>query len=164
MIQLLTENISALAKILIYELRTKNLKISFAESMTGGLLSSSLTKEKDASSIFELGFVTYSDKSKKDILKVKDKTLSNEGVYSLATVSEMLDGLKLKSEAEILVAVSGVAGPNASMGHSPGEVFIAIEINNIAFLYEKKFSGNREMVQLETVQFVFQEILNNLNE
>jgi len=163
MIHLLTENISALAKILIYELRTKRLKISFAESITGGLLSSSLTKEKDASSIFDLAFVTYSEKSKKDVLKVKDSTLSKEGVYSLATVSEMIDGLKLKSEAEILVAVSGVAGPDSSLGHDAGEVFIAIEINNTTFLYEKKFSGNREMIQLETVQFIFQEILNNLD-
>lgn len=161
--QLLTENISALSKILIYELRTKKLKISFAESITGGLLSSSLTKEKDASSVFDLAFVTYSEKSKKDVLKVKDSTLSKEGVYSLATVSEMIDGLKLKSEAEILVAVSGVAGPDSSLGHNPGEVFIAVEINNATFLYEKKFSGNREMIQLETVQFIFQEILNNLD-
>ncbi|MFA7075601.1 MAG: CinA family protein [Candidatus Izemoplasmatales bacterium] len=158
----IVEEISRLAKKLIDELTVKNQKISFAESVTGGLLSSSLTKEVNASKIFEMGFIVYSNTAKEKILNVNKNVIEKEGVYSIATVEEMLQGLEDISKADILIAVSGIAGPDEIIGHKIGEAYIGIKINNSVQLYKKQFIGTRELIQLEIVKFCFTEILTNL--
>lgn len=159
----LEKEISVLGREIIKELQEKNLKISFAESMTGGLLSSSLTNEENASKVFELGIVAYSNRVKNKILDCKKTTLNNYGVYSNETVREMLDGLKTKSNADILVGVSGVAGPSNDQGFKAGEVFIGISYKS---LKEEKveFSGNRQNVRLNTVKYCFEKVLEIIKE
>jgi nicotinamide-nucleotide amidase len=155
----LEKNISLLAQELIGKLSKENLEISFAESMTGGMLASSLTKEPHASKVFGLGIVTYSETMKINLLNCKEETIMNEGVYSEETVLEMIDGLKNLSNAEVLVAVSGIAGPDFPKNHEVGEVYIAIAFNEHNRLYNKRFFGDRETIRLKTVEFCFAEVL-----
>ena len=153
------EEISVLAKDLILELSEKDMKISFAESITGGLLSSSLTKEKNASKVLSISFVVYSNQAKEKILNVKNDTIKSKGVYSLEVVDEMLDGLKELSQANVLIAVSGIAGPDEIEGHEIGETYLGIEVNEQRYLVKKIFSGNRDMIQQKIVKFCFSEVL-----
>ncbi|MGD9761212.1 MAG: CinA family protein [Candidatus Izemoplasmatales bacterium] len=156
----IVEEISILAKDLIVKLSEKDLKISFAESVTGGLLSSSLTKEKNASKILSVSFVVYSNEAKEKTLNVKKDTLETKGVYSLEVVDEMLNGLKELSEANVLIAVSGIAGPDEVEGHKIGEIYLGIEVNEQRYLIKKVFSGTREMIQYMVCKFCFEEVLN----
>jgi len=156
------QNIALLAREIIAKLLSKNLEISFAESMTGGLLASSLTKEANASKVFSLGIIAYSEAMKIKLLNCKENTIMNEGVYSEETVLEMIDGLKLQSNSEVLVAVSGIAGPDSPMNHQVGEVYIAIVFEEHNRLYKKQFAGNRETIRLQTVEFCFSEVLKYL--
>lgn len=160
--EIILNEISVLAKELIKKLSELNLKISFAESVTGGLFASSLTKEKDASKIFSLGVVVYSDEAKIKTLAVKETTIENHSAYSLETVEEMLKGLKEISQADIVIAVSGVAGPNKIFDHEVGETYIGIMINEKKQVIRKMFTGSREIIQLEIVKYGFEEIIKNL--
>jgi len=156
------KEISGLAKQIIEKLSIKNYKISFAESVTGGLLVSSLTKEKNASKIFEIGYVVYSNEAKESVLGVKKDVINSFSVYSKETVLEMLKGLKRLTTAEILVSVSGIAGPDSLAGKEVGETFIGISIKDKVFDFHKYFLGDRETIQLEIVKFCFEQILLNI--
>lgn len=160
--EIIVNDISVLARELIKKLSELNLKISFAESVTGGLFASSLTKEKDASKVFSLGVVVYSDEEKIRTLAVKETTIKSHSAYSLETVEEMLEGLKKISQADILVAVSGVAGPNKIFDHEVGETYVGIMVNEKKQIIKKKFTGSREIIQLEIVKYGFTEIIKNL--
>lgn len=151
----LRNDISLLAQQIIELSILKSKKISFAESMTGGLLASSLTNESNASKIFEKSYIVYSDEAKIETLNVEKKTIKDYSVYSFETIEEMLDGLKEKTKSDILVAVSGIAGPNPDNNRKVGEVYIGIMIGERIELFLKHFEGDREMVRLETVKFCF---------
>ena len=97
----LRNDISLLAQQIIELSVLKSKKISFAESMTGGLLASSLTNESNASKIFEKSYIVYSDEAKIETLNVEKKTIKDYSVYSFETVEEMLDGLKEKTKSDI---------------------------------------------------------------
>ena len=155
----LRNEIGLLAQKIIELATLKNKKISFAESMTGGLLASSLTNESGASKVFEKSYIVYSDQAKKEILDVETKTMKDFSVYSYETIEEMLDGLKDKTKSDILVAVSGVAGPNPDQNRNVGDVYIGIMIDERIELFLKKFEGDRETIRLETVKFCFNHIL-----
>lgn len=155
----LRTEISLLANRIIGLATLKNKKISFAESMTGGLLASSLTNEPGASKIFEKSFIVYSDKAKIDLLDVETKTIKDYSVYSFETIEAMLEGLKDKTKSEILVAVSGVAGPNPDKNRNVGEVYVGFMIDQKIELFLKNFNGDRETIRLETVRFCFEHIL-----
>ena len=101
-----------LSQKLIKILSKKKLKISFAESCTGGLLSSSITSISGSSKIFTLGLVTYSNQAKINILKVPKKIIMNHGAVSYETCLSMLKNLNRISKTDISISITGVAGPN----------------------------------------------------
>jgi len=116
----------SLAKHVLLKLKEKNLKITTAESCTGGLIASMLTQESGASQSFEAGFVTYSNAMKSKLLAVEEKTLNNHGAVSKATVLAMAKGALLQSSADMVVAVSGIAGPEGGNKDKPvGTVWLA---------------------------------------
>ncbi|MDT8336826.1 MAG: CinA family protein [Candidatus Izemoplasmatales bacterium] len=160
--EIIRKDISVLAIKLIEKLSDLNLKITFAESITGGLFASSLTKEKDASKIFSLGLIVYSDETKINLLGVSKDTIKTHSAYSIETVEEMLSGLKKISQADIIISVSGIAGPIKINNHEIGETYLGIMINNKTKVIKKIFTGDRETIQLEIVKFGFTQILNNL--
>lgn len=112
--------------------RARRLTISTAESCTGGLLSACLTEEAGASEVFERGFVTYSNRSKQDMLGVGPLTLELYGAVSAETALEMALGARSRSRTDLAVAVTGIAGPGGGSAVKPvGLVHIAAASSTI---------------------------------
>ena len=124
-------------------LSKKRLKISFAESCTGGLLSSSITSISGSSKVFTLGLVTYSNKSKTNILKVPKKIIMKHGAVSYETCLSMVKNLYKISRTNISLSITGVAGPKGGTKQKPvGLVFIGVKKGNKTlvkkFLFKKR--------------------------
>ncbi len=104
----------------------KNLTLVTAESCTGGTIASLITSEAGSSRVFKAGFVTYSNDIKHAVLAVCTETLEQHGAVSKETVLEMAFGALARSQSQIAVAVSGIAGPDGGTAEKPvGTVFIA---------------------------------------
>ena len=141
-------------KSLIRLLTKKKLKISFAESCTGGLLASSITKISGASKVFDIGLVTYSNQAKTKILKVNNKIIKKYGAVSHECCSAMVKNLSKISKANINVSITGVAGPKGGTKQKPvGLVYIGvkkgnkIEINKCLFKSKKRSSIQKATVK-----------------
>ncbi|WP_019025805.1 CinA family nicotinamide mononucleotide deamidase-related protein [Colwellia piezophila] len=116
----------SLAEHLLNQLQQHNLKITTAESCTGGLIASHLTQVSGSSSSFEAGFVTYSNVMKTAMLDVPPQLFEQDGAVSKAVVIAMAKGALLKSNADLTIAVSGIAGPNGGSENKPvGTVWFA---------------------------------------
>ena len=112
-------------------LEKKRLKISFAESCTGGLLSSTITQISGSSKVFTIGLVTYSNQSKINTLKVPKNTIRKYGAVSYETCLSMVKNLNKISKTNISVSVTGIAGPKGGSKKKPvGLVFIGIKKGN----------------------------------
>ena len=123
-------------------LSKKNLKISFAESCTGGLLSYTITSVSGSSKIFSLGLVTYSNQSKNNILKVPKKILKNYGAVSYETCLSMVKNLSKISKTEISVSITGIAGPKGGSRKKPvGLVYIGIKKGNKSLVKKHLFKN-----------------------
>ena len=142
-----------LANKLVKKLIKKKLKISFAESCTGGMLSSAITSISGSSKVFNLGLITYSNKAKIDILKVPKKIISKYGAVSNECCLSMVKNLSKISKASISVSITGVAGPNGGTKLKPvGLVYIGIKIGNKIIIKENLFkSQNRSSIQRASV-------------
>ena len=93
--------------------------VALAESCTGGLVSAALTEIAGSSAVVDRGFVTYSNESKREILGVPDAILDTFGAVSVATAWAMAQGALAHSNADIAVAISGIAGPDGGTEHRP---------------------------------------------
>ena len=142
-----------LAKKIVKILIKKKLKISFAESCTGGLLSSSITSISGSSKVFEIGLVTYSNQSKIKILKVPKRIIMKYGAVSYETCLSMVKNLSKISETNISVSITGVAGPKGGTRQKPvGLVFIGIKKNNKTLVKKFLFKNKRRnSIQRATV-------------
>ncbi len=135
-------------------LKKQNKVISVAESCTGGLLASRITKISGASEIFHESFITYSNESKIHRLGVKEETLTTYGAVSKETALEMAIGLKEQTNADITVSITGIAGPTGETVEKPiGLVHFGLVHNNKTISEHRIFNGNREMIQLRATQF-----------
>ena len=134
-------------------LSKKRLKISLAESCTGGLLSSSITSISGSSKVFTLGLVTYSNQAKINILKVPKRIIIKHGAVSYETCLSMVKNLNKISKTNISVSITGVAGPKGGTKQKPvGLVYIGIKKGNKTMV--KKFlfkSKKRNSIQRSTV-------------
>ncbi len=116
---------------IVKKLIKKRLKISFAESCTGGLLSSTVTSVSGSSKVFNLGLVTYSNLSKTNVLKVPKKIIKKYGAVSQQVCLAMVKKLSKISKTNISVSITGVAGPSGGTKKKPvGMVFIGIKKGN----------------------------------
>ena len=145
----------------VQKLIKKKLKVSFAESCTGGLLSSSITSISGSSKIFNLGLVTYSNKAKMDILKVPKKIINKYGAVSKECCLSMVKNLSKISKANISISITGIAGPNGGTKLKPvGLVYIGIKKGNKISIKEKKFgSKNRKTIQVLTSKEALKDVL-----
>jgi nicotinamide-nucleotide amidase len=152
-----------LANKLVKKLIQKKLKISFAESCTGGMLSSAITSVSGSSKVFNLGLVTYSNKAKIDILKVPKRIISKYGSVSNECCLLMVKNLSKISKANISVSVTGIAGPNGGTKLKPvGLVYIGIKKGNKIIVQKNLFKNkNRISIQKNTVNSVLQ-IINKI--
>ena len=142
-----------LSQKIVNVLRKKGLKISFAESCTGGLLSSSITSIINSSKVFTIGLVTYSNQSKINLLKVPKKIISKHGAVSYETCLSMVKNLNKISKTNISVSITGIAGPKGGTKKKPvGLVFIGIKKGNKTLVKKYLFRNKkRSSIQRVTV-------------
>jgi nicotinamide-nucleotide amidase len=134
-------------------LKKKKLKISFAESCTGGLLSSVITSISGSSKVFSMGLVTYSNEAKNIILKVPKQIIKKYGAVSEECCLYMTKNLSKTSKSDISLSITGIAGPNGGTKKKPiGLVYIGIKkgkkISIKKFLFKNK---GRNYIQKTTV-------------
>ncbi len=141
-------------KSLIKLLTRKKLKISVAESCTGGLLASSITSISGASKVFNLGLVTYSNQAKIKVLKVNKNIIKENGAVSHECCFAMVKNLSRISKANINVSITGIAGPKGGTKQKPvGLVYIGvkrgakIQINKCLFKSKKRSSIQKATVK-----------------
>ena len=140
--------------LLIKKLVKKKLKISFAESCTGGLLASSITSISGASKVFNLGLVTYSNQAKIKFLKVNKNIIRKYGAVSRECCLSMVNNLSKISKANINVSITGIAGPRGGTKQKPvGLVFIGIKKGNKTQITKYLFNNkSRLSIQKATVK------------
>ena len=132
----------------------KKTTISVAESCTGGLLSSKLTKLSDSSKYFKMGLITYSNNAKINILKVKKSIIEKYGAVSQECCKSMVENLSKLSKSKINLSITGVAGPKGGTKNKPvGLVFIGIKKRNKILIIKNLFGKKkRSIIQSNTVK------------
>ena len=135
-------------------LTKKKLKISFAESCTGGMLASSITSISGASKVFNLGFVTYSNQAKIKVLKVNKSIIRKYGAVSHECCYAMVKNLSRISKANINLSITGIAGPRGGTKQKPvGLVYIGVKRGNKIQINKYLFkSKKRSTIQKATVK------------
>lgn len=134
-------------------LQAREMVVATAESCTGGWISQALTMVPGSSTWFECGFVTYTNRSKREMLGVRSDTLERVGAVSEITVREMAEGALARSHANCSVAVSGVAGPDGGSPEKPvGTVWMALASTGQATEARRlRLPGDRDAVRRQTV-------------
>ena len=135
-------------------LSKKRLKISCAESCTGGLLSSTITSISGSSKVFTFGLVTYSNQSKNSILKVPKQIIKKHGAVSIQCCLSMVNNLTKISKSNIAVSITGIAGPKGGTKQKPiGLVYVGIKKGNKVKVNKYLFKNNgRSYIQKATVR------------
>ena len=139
---------------IIKKLNKKKLKISFAESCTGGLLASKITSISGASKVFGLSLVTYSNQAKISVLKVNKSIIQKYGAVSSQCCEAMVKNLAKISKAQINVSITGIAGPNGGSKTKPvGLVYIGVKNKNKILITKNIFKQkSRKAIQNATVK------------
>ena len=142
-------------------LTKKKFRIALAESCTGGLVCQHLTNIPGSSFWFDRGFVTYSNESKMELLKVSQTSLTKFGAVSKEIASEMALGALNASHADIALSITGIAGPSGGSIEKPiGTVFFAIAYQNkVVFNVSKIFPGSRENIRESSCLFALNQVL-----
>ena len=148
------ESNRALAKQLGECLQEKGVKLATAESCSGGWVAKTVTDLPGSSAWFESSIVCYSNESKHDLLGVSAKTIEEFGAVSGDTVLEMVDGLFERTAADVVVSISGIAGPDGGSDDKPvGTVWLCWgKRDKTSLAHEYHFEGDREAVRLQTVE------------
>ena len=142
-----------LNKKIVSILRKKKFKLAIAESCTGGMLSSSIISISGASKVFSIGFVTYSNKAKINVLKVPKKVIQKHGAVSVQCCLSMLNNLSKISKSKLCIAVTGIAGPKGGSKQKPvGLVYIGIKRDKIVKINKFVFKNRgRNFIQKASV-------------
>ena len=146
-------------------LKNKGLTIVTAESCTGGSLSASITEIPGSSTCFECGFIVYSNQSKQNLLDVKKSTLEKFGAVSEEIAKEMAEGALKHSNADIGVAITGIAGPDGATLNKPiGTVcFAIISKNSPPKTFTEHFKGDRNSIRIKATEFALQNLIKRLS-
>ena len=141
----------------------KKLKISFAESCTGGMLSSKITSINGSSKVFGLGLITYSNQAKIKFLKINKNIINKYGAVSSECCRAMVVNLSKISKANINVSITGIAGPNGGSKQKPvGLVYIGVKKGSKLIIKKTLFKfKNRKSIQKASVNKALK-IISNL--
>ena len=158
------DTLKALARRVGARLKKRNLKLATAESCTGGWIAQAVTSVSGSSGWFDRGFVTYSNEAKKEMLGVRERTLSRHGAVSRETAEEMAAGAIALSRAQVSIAVTGVAGPAGGTKAKPvGTVCFAWSRKRGAMdSVTRRFRGGRDSVRRKSVVFALKGLLERL--
>lgn len=150
-----TKNLQNITAEILQKAEKKNIKITLAESCTGGLLSALFTEIQGSSKVFERGFIVYSNEAKQELLQVRKELLDNFGAVSEQVCVAMAQGAIKNSHAQIALAITGIAGPDGGSKEKPvGLVYIAaLNTNNPSYITKRKFNfaGNRSEVKKQVI-------------
>ena len=145
-------------------LATQNLKVTCAESCTGGLLAANLTRLPGSSAWFDMGFVTYSNEAKQQMLNVNPSTLAHYGAVSEEVVREMALGALISSKADYALSISGIAGPTGGSEDKPvGLVWFGLASKKRIWAESKHFNGERDQIRAQAVQYAIQLLASKLD-
>ena len=135
-------------------LKRKKLKISFAESCSGGMLSSTITSVNGSSKVFTMGLVTYSNQAKMTLLKVPLKIIKKYGAVSVQCCLAMVNNLSKISKSKVCISITGIAGPRGGSNQKPvGLVYIGIRVGKKVIVNKCNFKNNgRIFIQKQTVK------------
>ncbi len=148
--------ISVTASKLIDSLRSKGLKCSFAESLTGGMIACGIVDVPGASDVFEGSIVSYSDEFKMNVLGVPSEVIKTKTAVSYECAVNMAAGALKLSGADIAISVTGYAGPGDGFDGTPcGTVYIGYADKNGSGAFEKHFSGSRDNIRTSTRDFAY---------
>jgi nicotinamide-nucleotide amidase len=137
-----------------------SLMLVTAESCTGGMIGAAMTDRAGASIVYERGFITYSNEAKIEQLGVPPETLKTHGAVSAETALAMARGALNHSRAELVIAVTGIAGPDGGSPEKPvGTVFIAYGMrHNTIHCSQHHFAGDRAAIRQQTVETALQQL------
>lgn len=128
-------------------LKKYDLKISVAESCTGGLVAAKLVNVSGASQVFTHGFITYSNKAKRKVLDVNRDTLKKYSAVSKEVAKEMAKGCLVTADSDVAVAVTGYAGPEDTKDEPKGLVYIACAVKDKVIVQKYNFNGSRAKIR-----------------
>ena len=150
-----------LSKRVVRILFKKRVKISVAESCTGGLLSHSITSISGSSKVFKLGIVSYSNDSKAEVLKVRKKIILKYGAVSEEVCKEMAKNIGSLGRTKISVSITGIAGPGGGSNKKPvGLVYIGLKKGNKINVKKHLFKNKgRAYIQKSAVKECLKQIL-----
>ena len=142
------------AKEVVELLIQRGLKVTSAESCTGGLFAAHITSVSGSSECFEGSFVTYSNEIKHRMINVREETLEKYGAVSEECVLEMAENSRKIMKSDIAIAISGIAGPSGGTDDKPvGLVWICLAAEGDIKAYKNIFSGDRQEVREQSVMF-----------
>ena len=142
------------AKEVVDLLIQRGLKVTSAESCTGGLFAAHITSVSGSSECFEGSFVTYSNEIKHRMINVREETLEKYGAVSEECVLEMAENSRKIMKSDIAIAISGIAGPSGGTDDKPvGLVWICLAAEGYIKAYKNIFSGDRQEVREQSVLF-----------
>jgi nicotinamide-nucleotide amidase len=145
------------------KLKKQHLSVATAESCTGGFLAHILTNISGSSEYFDRGVVTYSNQAKIELLGVQEKTLQDYGAVSEQTAKTMAIGIKERSNVDIGISTTGIAGPTGGTKEKPvGLVYIGIASSKNVNVKKFIFSGNRLQNKESTCKVALEMLLENL--
>ena len=158
------KKIATLAGEVAAVLTEQKLTLAVAESCTGGGLCQALTDIPGSSAWFDRGFITYSNQAKIEMLGVSSTLLEQYGAVSFEAARAMVEGVHGQSNAELAIAITGIAGPGGGTAEKPvGTVFFGIGQKGQAVKIDKRrFKGGREEVRARSVEFVLKALLKTL--
>ncbi|MBN2331576.1 MAG: CinA family protein [Deltaproteobacteria bacterium] len=134
-------------------LQPRLLWLAVAESCTGGLIAHRITNVPGSSAYFERGLVTYSNRAKIDLLGVSDELLQRCGAVSAEVAEAMAAGLMVRTGAQAVLAVTGIAGPGGGSGAKPvGLVYVAGAVDGLVAVERHHFKGDRLQVKEQAAQ------------
>ncbi len=144
----------SLNKKIVLLLKRKKLKIAFAESCTGGMLSSSITSVSGSSKVFTMGLVTYANQAKTSLLKIHPKIIKKYGAVSVQCCLAMVKNLSKISKSKVCVSITGIAGPKGGSKQKPvGLVYIGIKVGKKVVVNKCDFKNKgRIYIQKQTVK------------
>jgi nicotinamide-nucleotide amidase len=138
----------------------KGWMLATAESCTGGMIAAACTELSGSSNWFERGFVTYSNEAKTEMLGVEPALIAAHGAVSEVVARAMAFGAVRHSRAQVIVAVTGVAGPAGGSKDKPvGTVWFGFMVDGVLSSETKRFDGDRAAVRTATVQYAFERLL-----
>ncbi len=160
----MTKTTEQLASTLGEQLKTRGWKLVTAESCTGGGLAYAITAIPGSSVWFERGFITYSNLSKMELLGVSELTLNTVGSVSEETAGEMAEGALHYSQAEVSIAITGIAGPDGATSNKPlGTVWIACAATHTSTkITHHLFSGDRSAIREQSIQAALEILIKTL--